>query len=129
MSNVFAGVVSVALGVILGAAEAAPASAEQVTKDAKGRVVFRTTQNADRSSHRSSIQYGSDSERPARVVDEDVDPSGRPTRRVEQKFDEQGRLSEKLEVTFDVSGKQRGSRTRYSYDASGQRRDEAIPVN
>jgi len=129
MSKIFGGILSVALGVVLGTANAAPAWADQVTKDARGRVIFRMKQNADRSSHRTSIQYRSDSEQPAVVVDEDLDPSQRPTRRVEQRFDDQGRLKEKLEVTIDPAGKERGTLTRYSYDPSGQRFDEAKPIN
>jgi hypothetical protein len=129
MSKVLGGILSVVLGLILGTAGAAAAPADQITKDARGRVISRMKQNADGSSHRTSIEYGSDSEKPALVVDEDLDPRNRPTRRVEQRFDDQGRLRAKLEVTIDAAGKERGTRTRYWYDPSGQRFDEATPVN
>lgn len=128
MSKVLSGVLSLGWGLLLVAGAATAAPAEQVTKDAKGRVTSRTQENADRSSHRTSIVYGSDSARPSVVVDEDLDPLRRPTRRVEQRFDEQGRLHEKVDVTIDAAGKERGTRTTYRYDASGQRLEEATPI-
>jgi hypothetical protein len=48
---------------------------------------------------------------------------------VEQRFDDDGRIREKLEVTIEPGGKERGTRTRYRYDAAGQRFDDVTPVN
>jgi hypothetical protein len=129
MSKILGGFLSVGLGLLLGAAEIAAAPADQVTKDHNGRVISRTTKNADRSSHRTSVMYRSDAEYPKVVLDEDFDPLGRPTKRVRQRFDGQGRLREKVEVTIDAQGEERGTQTEYQYDPSGRRREEAKPVN
>ena len=127
MSKKLGGVLAMGLGILL-AAGAAALPAEQVTKDAKGRVVSRTVANPDGSS-RTSMQYATASERPALVVDEDLDASGRTTRRVEQRFDDGGRLREKVQVTINVAGKERGTRTRYQYDTSGRRSEDVTPLN
>jgi len=129
MARIFGLFLGVGLGFLVGAAEARPALDDAVTKDSKGRVISRTTTNPDQSRHRTSFQYGSDSDRPLVVVDEDLDRLEQATKRVEQRFDGQGRLREKLDLRIDAAGKQTGTRTRYVYDRSGRRFEEVTPVN
>ena len=121
-------VLSAGLALFIVAAPAHPAPAGQVTKDAKGRVVSRKTTNPDQSSHMTSFQYRADSQRPLVVADVDLDQFGNVTKRVEQRFDGQGRVTEKLDLRIDVAGRQTGTRTRYHYDESGRRSEQAIPV-
>lgn len=119
---------SVGLGLFLSAAEARPSADDQVVKDPKGRVISKLTTNADKSAHRSSFQYGSDSAQPLVVVDEDLDPMGHATKRVVQRFDSRGRIQEKLDLQIDAGEGQTGTRTRYTYDPSGQRFEQVTPV-
>jgi len=116
------------LGLLLGAPGTCPAADDQVVRDARGRVSLRLTTNADKSSHRTTFQYGSDSAKPLIILDEDLDPVGRTTKRVEQRFDSRGRLEEKLDVEIDATDKQTGNRTRYSYDPSGRRFKQVTAV-
>jgi hypothetical protein len=118
------------LGLALGAgkAGAGPAAGPAVTKDAKGRVISRTTTNPDMSGHRTVFQYGPESDQPVVVLDHDFDQAGRTTKRVEQKFDGQGRLLEKLDVSKGTAGKDMGIRTQYHYDDAGRRTEEIIPI-
>lgn len=132
MPRIFGCFACVALAIVLTvpslvAAQAAPV--EQITRDAKGRVVSRRATNADKTGHRTLLQYATDSEQPLVVVDEDFDRLGQLVKRVEQRFDGQGRIMEKVDVRIDAAGKQAGTRTRYQYDQSGARTEEVIPVN
>lgn len=128
MPKIFGCCLSVGLA-FLSAAEARPGPQDEVSKDAKGRVVSRRTTNPDKSGHRTSFQYGADSKQPLVVVDEDLDPFGHVAKRVEQRFDAQGRAMEKLDVRIDSAGKQTGTRTRYHYEPSGRRVEQVTPVN
>jgi hypothetical protein len=129
MSKILAAVLSVGLGLLPCVARAAGPADEQIARDSKGRVISRIKANADGGTRRTAIQYASESERPAVVVDEDADPQGRPTKRVEQRFDGQGRLREKLEVAIDPDGREHGTRTRYRYEPSGKRLEDVQRVN
>lgn len=129
MTKIFGCCLGVGLALSMSAAAAHSAPDEEVTKDAKGRVTSRRTTNTDKSGHRSSFQYGSDSTQPLVVVEEDFDQLDRVTKRVEQRFDAPGRIKEKLDVRIDAAGKQTGTRTRYSYDAAGRRFEHVTPVD
>ena len=129
MPKIFGPVLGVGLALFMTAARAHPAPADEVAKDAKGRVISRKTTNPDQSSHKTSFQYRSDSEQPLVIADEDFDRFGQVAKRVEQRFDGQGRVMEKLDVRIVAAGKQTGTRTRYHYEQSGRRTEEVIPVN
>jgi hypothetical protein len=100
-----------------------------VTKDASGRIQSRTVLNADGSRHVTSNEYWPESTVARHTVDQDIDASGRTTRRLVQEFDDHGRVLEKRDLNVDAAGKERGTRTRYSYDPQGQRRETSSPLN
>ena len=100
----------------------------RVTKDSAGRVQSRTVLNADGSRHITSHEYWPESTVARHTLDQDVDAAGRQTRRVAQEFDDHGRVLERRELNVDPAGKERGTRTRYSYDPQGQRHEETSPL-
>jgi hypothetical protein len=120
---------SVGLVFLASAAQPQSTPADEVTKDAKGRVLSRKTTNPDQSGHRTSYEYGARSDRPSVILDEDLDRFDRVTKRVEQRFDDEGRIWEKLEIRIDAAGTRTGTRTRYSYDQSGRRSEHVTPVS
>ena len=91
-----------------------------VGRDAAGRVLSRTVVNDDGSRHITASEYWAKSQVVKRRVDEDLDRTGRATKRVVREFDARGRVRESRAVSIDAAGKERGTRTRYSYDAKGQ---------
>jgi hypothetical protein len=91
-----------------------------VSRDATGRVLSRTVMNDDGSRHTTATEYWAKSQVVKRSVDEDLDRSGRPTKRVVREYDDRGRVRESRAVSIDDAGKERGTRTRYGYDAEGR---------
>lgn len=128
MRKIVGSLLGIGLAVCASQVGAGPAAGPEVTKDAKGRVISRTTTNPDMSGHRTVFQYGAESDQPVVVLDHDFDQAGRTTKRVEQKFDGQGRLLEKLDVSKGTAGKDLGTRTQYHYDDSGRRTEEIVPI-
>ena len=91
-----------------------------VARDASGRVTHRSVLEADGSRHETRTQYWPTGTAAKRTVEEDRDASGRPTKRTDSRYDASGRVLETTAVTVDPSGKERGTRTRYSYGAQGE---------
>ena len=99
-----------------------------LSRDVSGRVQSRRVLSADGSRVATATEYWPHTDVARRSVEEAVDPAGRPTRRTVQEFDQRGRLLERRAVSIDTAGKERGSRTRYNYDARGQRSATTSPV-
>ena len=113
---------------LTGAAFAESRPDERVTKDRKGRVTSRETTIAGGARLRTRLEYDLDSLRPSLVIAEEHTASGRLTRRTEQRLDGEGRIRLKTEIRIDETGKGTGTRTRYSYDASGRALEESAPA-
>ncbi len=91
-----------------------------VSRDASGRVLTRAILSEDGSRHLAATEYWPQSKVAKRTVEEDQDRAGRATKRTVRHFDQQGRLRESRAVSIDVAGNERGTRTRYAYDAQGR---------
>jgi len=91
-----------------------------VARDASGRVTHRSVVEADGSRHVTRTQYWPTGAAAKRTVDEELDASGRPTKRTDSRYDTGGRVLETTAVTIDGGGKERGTRTRYSYGPQGE---------
>jgi YD repeat-containing protein len=116
-----------------------PDSRAQTTTDASGQVVLQARDasgcepmhvvvNADGSRHVTSTECWPQARVPRRTVQEDRDRAGRPTGRIVQEFDAQGRAISRRTVSIDATGKERGTLTRYTYDARGRASETAFPV-
>jgi hypothetical protein len=99
-----------------------------VSRDSLGRVQRRIILNADGSQHTTASEFWPHGNVARRVVDEDRDGTGRPTGRTLQRFDARGRILERRAVVIDAAGQERGTHTRYSYDAGGRSSQTTSPV-
>ena len=115
-------------------AQAAQATADdsspvvQVSRDESGRVHRRMIVNADGSRHVTATEYWPHGSVASRTVDEDVDRTGRPTARTVQQFDQRGRLLERRAASMDAAGRERGTRTLYTYGAQGRVSESTSPL-
>lgn len=91
-----------------------------VTRDESGHVQRRVALLPDGSRHTTAASYWPHTDVVRRTIDEDLDRTGRPTGRTVQEFDSRGRLLESRAVTIDATGRESGTRTRFTYGPRGR---------
>jgi YD repeat-containing protein len=99
-----------------------------VNHDSSGRVCSRTVLEADGARHTTATEYWPKSQVAKRTAEEDRDAAGRPVKRTTSLFDRQGRVRERSAVSIDATGRQRGTRTLFSYDAQGRPHETTSPL-